>query len=319
MTADPGAIHAGIGVVQVLHRLALGVEPVDAFTRMPIGGGVRVGRELPRPRRRFRPGTGPLDPLARRRDLALEHNGTGRFKLRHGPGLGSAATVRIRVDDPWRRYVPRRFDVPIWTFDEVTASEDWPPIGSAPAKPPTGPFVATRSRLLRPWLLPGAAYSLPTGTTGLRGKVTRGGRPLPWPRVEAVLDDASDNVVLGQAHGDERGEFVVVIAGDRTAVPLPLTTVDILVLLYAPPPAQPPVPGAPPDPGALPADDPLAGLALEPVTRSSNPPVPGDLDNLLLRGETLPATYVASTTPPPAVTLEVGRVRSEPVPFPFTP
>jgi hypothetical protein len=315
VTADPGAIQAGIGLVQVLHRLALGVEPVDAFTRALIGRGIRVGRELPQVRRRFRPGTGLLDPLARRRDHALEHNGTGRFKLRHGPGLGDADTVIVRVDDPWRRYVPRRFQVPIWTFDEVTASEDWPATTQTPAKPPTGPFVGTRSRMLRPWLLPGAAYALPGGTTGLRGRVTRAGQPLPWPRVEAVLDDANDNVVLGRAHGDERGEFLVVVTGEAAPVPLPLTTVAILLVLYGPPPA----PGSPPDDDALPADDPLVGLPLEPMVRPSNPPVPGEFNTPLLRGETLPATYVASTTPPPALSLDVGRVRSEPVPFPFTP
>ena len=148
MTADPGAINADVGLVQVLHRLALGVEPVDALTRLPIGAAVRVGRELPRPVRRPRRGVGPLDLLARRRDLALEHSGTGRFKLRHGPGLGSATAVVVRVFDPWRRYVPRRFEVPIWTFEEVTASEDWPSTAYSPAKPPTGPFVAVRSRLL---------------------------------------------------------------------------------------------------------------------------------------------------------------------------
>ncbi|HJU03318.1 MAG TPA: hypothetical protein VJ966_19140, partial [Actinomycetes bacterium] len=88
------------------------------------------------------------------------------------------------------------------------------------------------------------------------------------------------------------------------------------VVLHAPPS---PAPGDPPAPGALPADDPLAGLALEPVTRPANPPATGDLNNPLLRGETVPATYQPSTTAPPTVRLEVGRVRSEPVPFPFSP
>jgi hypothetical protein len=312
MTADPGTIRAGIGPVQVLHRLALGVEPVDAFTRAPIGRGVRIGREAPRPPRRRR-GTGPLDPLARRRDLALESNGTGRFKLRHGPELGEAATVVVRVDDPYRRYVPRRFEVAIWTFAEVTASEDWPPTTASPAKPPTGPFVATRSRLLRPWLAPGSTYALPRGTTGLRGTVTIGGRPLPWPRVDAL---GPGDVVVGRAHGDERGEFLLVVTGTGTLVPPPLTTLDVRVVLRG---LRPSTPGDPPVPGALPADDPLVGLPLEPVARSANPPAPGDLDNPLLRGETPPVSYVPSTTPPPAVTLEIGRVRAVPAPFPFTP
>jgi hypothetical protein len=312
MTADPGTIHAGIGPVQVLHRLALGVEPVDAFTRALIGRGVRVGRELPKPPRRRR-GTGPLDPLARRRDLALESNGTGRFKLRHGPGLGSVATLVVRVDDPWRRYVPRRFEVAIWTFAEVTASEDWPPTTQSLAKQPTGPFVATRSRLLRPWLAPGSAYTLPKGTTGLRGRVTLGGRPLPWPRVDAL---GPGDVVVGRAHGDERGEFLVVVTGTGTLVPPPLTTLDIRLVLRG---LRPPAAGDPPVKGALPADDPLVGLPLEPVAKSANPPAAGDLDNPLLRGETPPAGYLLSTTPPPVVTLEIGRVRAVPVPFPFTP
>jgi hypothetical protein len=307
MTADPGAIDAGIGLVRVLHRLALGVEPVDALTRLPTGGAVRVGRELPSLPRRFRRGSEPLDRLARRRDLALEHNGTGRFKLRHGPGLGSATDVLIRVDDPWRRYVPRRFKVPIWTFEQVTACE---------ARPPTGPFVATRSRLLRPWLLPGSAAALPQGTTGLRGQVTRAGVPLPWPRVEVVFDDGGVSVVLGRAHGDERGEFVVVVAGDRTSVPLPLGEFDVRLVLYGPPPRKPDDPAAE---GDLPADDPLVGLPLEQAVKPNNPPAGGDFDTPLLRGELLPDTYQPSTTPPPTVHLEVGRVSSGPKPFPFTP
>lgn len=307
MTPDPGTIRAGIGLVQVLHRLALGVEPIDAFTRGPIGLGVRVGREVAGGPRRFRAGSGPLDPLARRVDAALETNGTARFKLRHGAGLEQAQSVVVRLHDPWRRYVSRRFDLPIWTFAEVTASEEQPFDGPAPH----GPFIPAASRLLRPWLLPGSAYAAPRGTTGLRGRLARDGQPVPWPRVEAL---GPGDVIVGRAHGDERGEFLVFVTETETLVP-PLSTLDIRLVLYGPPPAAA---GDGSGPGALPADDPLAGLPLEPVTRSQSPPVPGDLDNPLLRGQTVPATYLRQSLQQP-LEIEIGRVRAISQPFQFDP
>lgn len=273
-------IDAGTGLpLQVLHRLALGVEPIDALRHLPIGPRVRVGREVTQVHRRRRAG-GVLDPLARRTDRPLETNGTGRFKLRHGGDVG--ATAIVRIDDPTRSYVPRRFEVPLWTLAEVDT--------------PTGPYIPVRSRLLRPSLLPGSAYPAPRGATGLRGRIARNNQPVRWARVEAL---GPGGLVVGRAHGDERGEFLLVLIGTGTMTPPPPATLDVQLVMYGPA-------GESPDP------------ALEQVTRSSAPPLPGDLDNPLLRGESVPPGYTMSSASP-TVTVPIGAVRSVPAPFTFWP
>lgn len=267
--------------MRTLHRLALGVEPIDAHTKAPIGQRVRVGREVGRVALRI--GTArPLDPSARRTDLPFESVGTSKFKLRHGPGVG--ANVVVRLADPTRGFIPRRFDVPLWTLAEI--------------EQPTGPFVAARSRLLRPFLLPGTAYPVPASTTGLRGRIARGDQPVPWPRVAATLPSGQ---VVGRAHGDERGEFLLllsglVLGGDQPAA------VDVQLVMHGPAAGA----GVPPDP------------PLERVTRSSAPPLPTDLDNPLLRGEAIPAGYVQSSAAP-IVTVALGAIRPVPTPFVFWP
>jgi hypothetical protein len=268
-------IDTGVGPAEVRHRLALAVEPVDALTRRPVGPAVRVGRETPR-------GV-----------VALETNGTAWFKLRHRGGLGGTATVR--VDDPWRRYVPRRLAVPLWTVAEVEAADAQPP----------GPYVPVRSRLLRPWLLPGAAHPAPRTATGVRGRVVRAGLPVRWPRVEAI---GPGDLTVGWAHGDERGEFLLLLTGTGTLAPPPPSDLNVRLLLHA----RLPAPGAPtPPPGA----DPLADLPREVLARSAAPPLPADLDNPLLRGQTVPAGYTTATNRP-AVTVPLGRVLITP-PFTF--
>jgi hypothetical protein len=299
----------------VLHRLALGVEPIDAVTGDPVGRAVRVEREVPElPGRRPRRGaarSGALDPLGRPAGAALETNGTARFKLRftlpHGrragtirptvpPGRppGTPPSLVVRVEDPRRRHVPRRFEVQLWTLAEVEAADRLPP--AAP-----GPYVPVGSRLLRPWLLPGAAYPMTRTATGLRGRVVdAAGARVPWPRVEAR---GPGDLVVGRAHGDERGEFLLLVTGTGILPPPPPSTLDVQLVLRGPDPAAG-------------AGDP-ASPPLEPVTRSSVPPAPGDLDSPLLRGETPPAGYVAAARL--ALTIPVGRVLAQAAPFPFTP
>ncbi len=69
-------------------------------------------------------------------------------------------------------------------------SPRWSPASRRPRvsspRPPAA-YVPVRSRLFRPWLLPGAAYALPRGTTGIRGRLVLGpGTPVRWARVIAV-------------------------------------------------------------------------------------------------------------------------------------
>ncbi|MER7756219.1 hypothetical protein [Kitasatospora sp. NPDC097643] len=257
MTTAPGAgdaITVDAGRVDVLHRLALAVRPLDARTTGP-AGGVRVGREAPPP-------GGPVQPL--------ESHGAGGSVLRYGTGGVRGRVVVLRLDDPDRRFVPRRFRLPLWTLAELTGAD---------ARPPTAGYVPAASRLLRPWLLPGVAYPVTGGITGLRLRVTYLGQPVRWPRVEAF---AAGGVRIGWAHGDEHGQVLLLVDGiGKQSHPTP-SAFDVVLRTAVPDRVHlPPV-----DP-----DDPLADLVVEDVPRSQAPPTDQDLDNPVLRGVALPPGY----------------------------
>lgn len=283
------AIATAVGDAEVLHRLALGVEVVDAVSGRLVGGSVRAGRELP-------PSGRPTRPWARAwpcRDLAV--GGPGRFKLRHDGRLPTGARpVVLRVDDPTRCHVPRRFAVDIWDLADVMAGE--PPTPNLVTPPVPAPYVPVRSRLFRPHLLPGAAYPLPRGTTGIRGRLALDPlTPVRWGRVTAV---DTGGFVLGFAHGDERGEFVLVLTESGMAPPPP-SEIDVELVVSGPDPARVPDPG-----------DVLADLPVEPVARSANPPLPADLDSPLLRGEVVPFGHTASNAVRQTYHVPVGEVLS---------
>ncbi|MER5728125.1 hypothetical protein ABT084_07155 [Streptomyces sp. NPDC002138] len=282
--ADPGRrLTAAPGTAGVLHRLALAVRPLDAHTRAPAGPGLRVGWESGRvPGRR----TGQ-DGRVR----SLERHEPAGFVLRYGvsgtPGEVGAA-VSVRIDDPARRWIPRRFAVPLWTRAELA---------DADATPPTAPHVRADARLLLPWMVPGPAYPLPQGMTGIRLRVTRPGpspTPVRWPRVEAF---GPGGVLVGWAHGDEHGQVLLLIGGDAPLPFPPPPRFDVALRTHAPDAGPPPPPGS----------DPLAGLVAEAVVRSVSPPRPQDLDNDVLRGLAPPPGYRTCATDT-VRTLTVGQV-----------
>ena len=288
-------ISTSAGSAEVLHRLALGVEPRDGLTTQPLATAVRVGQELPprllgRAQRRGRLGAARSEshwPC-----LDFETNGTARFKLRHAIGGvnrikvnadGSPPTITVRIDDVRRRVVPRRFRVPVWTRLELERADPTPD-GPAP-----GPYVLMRSRLLRPYLLPANAYPFPRGTTLIRGSVVVNGRPVRWPR---VIANGPGNMRVGVAHGDEHGEFVLAITGVGITPPPVPSTIDVVLDVYAVPPNQAPAP----DPV-----DRLADLVVEELNR----PLPTDPDDVL-SGITPPPGYVKSAQPTP-ITVGIGK------------
>jgi hypothetical protein len=302
---DTSVIATSVGPADVLHRLALGVEPRDALTGAPLATAVRVGQEVP-PRLRTT-GARFADPWP---CLDFETNGTVRFKLRYrigGPNRikvnpdGSPPTITVRIDDPRRRFVPRRFAIPLWTRLELERADSAPPGG------PTGPYVPLDSRLLGPFLFAGATYPIPRGTTAIRGQVLSNGRPVRWPRLFAR---GPGNVRVGAAHGDDRGEFLLVITDMGTTPPPPPSTIIVDLDIIATPPNTAPAP----DPV-----DPLADLVVENVARSSAPPQPGDLDNDVLRGVSTPTGYVPSTAGGPHLTVPVGKLLALAQPVVFTP
>lgn len=287
-------IQTPVGPARVMHRLALAVEVLDAVTDRLADMPVRVGYEVAEP-----PGAAPPDPSWP--CSPLDRSGIARFKLRRGPQL--PAVITLRIDDLFRRYVPRRVSITLWPEADIEAIDN---------TPPKGPYIPVKSRLLRIWLTPGSGYPLPGGTTAIRGRVLRGAAgatlspasPVRWPRVTAI---GPGNVPVGWAHGDERGEFLLPIASAGTLTPVdPQFDVDIDVAGL--PVAQVPKP----DPA-----DRCADLVVETVPRSSAPPAPGDLDNDQLRGRATPPGYVAGTAPRPHLTINVGGVLSTGTDFPF--
>jgi hypothetical protein len=297
MTAE-FVITTSVGPADILHRLALGVEPRNAVTENPTGGAVRVGQEVPphlRPRpARFETYWPCLD---------FETNGTARFKLRHaigGPnrikvnGDGSPPSITVRIDDVSRRFVPRRFRLPVWTRIELERA-DPTPTAAAP-----GPYISMESRLLRPYLLPGSSYPIARGTTVIRGSVVSGGQPVRWPR---LIARGPGNVGVGAAHCDEHGEFVLIVTGLGTMPQPAPKEIDVVLSVYAVPPAQ----ATPPDP-----DDRLADLVVEQLNR------PFPADSAVLRGLSVPAGYVKSADDV-TVTVQIGKSLALRPPIVFQP
>lgn len=286
-------IDTSVGPADVLHRLALGVEPLDAATGRPVVTAVRVGQEVPP---RLRPRLARFEPYWP--CLDFETNGTARHKLRHGIGGptrikvntdGSAPTIVVRIDDAQRRFVARRFRIPVWTRLELEQAD---PTGD---DPPTGPYVVMASRLVRPVLFPGRAYPLARGTTVIRSSVVRNGKPVRWPRVIARVG----GIVSGFAHGDEHGEFLLVLSSDWTMLAAPPSTVNVNLTIRAVPPAN----AAAPDPA-----DRLADLVIENVNR----PLPADG---ALPGTGLPTGYQDYNVPAPVIAIVGALTKRPPIVF----
>lgn len=271
MSAD--VIETSVGPVPVLHRLALGLVARDVVTDRGTTGPLRAGWEagghlLP-------PGQEEWWPC-----VDLERIGGGRFRLRASTRRPQQLT--IRVVDPSRRYVARRLGVSLWPHADLT-------------DPLPANFITVGARTLPIWLFPGAAYPVSPGMTVIRGRVTRQGEPQPWTRVSAIDPGGA---ILGRAHGDDRGEFVLLVT-DMNQNPLQST---VTVGLRVRGPA-----GSPRDP------------AVEQIQRPSNPPLPGELDNAILRGRVPPTGYLPNTAVVPPFIVKVGEEIVLPTDIPFNP
>jgi hypothetical protein len=262
-------LETSIGPAVVQHRLALAVDCRDALSDRPTSTSVGVRyRRIPTP-------SNP-DPQWR----PLRGSGRAQVTLRHRIPDDPARPLpqlQLVVDDPSRRYVPRRFTVTPWTYAEV--------------KEPA-PYVEAQARLVRIWLRPGSVYAFPRTSTVIRGRVTRVGVPVRWARIEGTTPTS----VAGWAHADERGEFVLPIV-DPGYDPIRDYPRDLVVTLVV-------VAAADPDPPDR--RDRAADLLSEVIPRSSNPPLPAELDNDMLRGAAVPPGYVGNIAIARQVTVPVG-------------
>jgi hypothetical protein len=262
-------------------RLRLGIELADALGRPgPVAGlGVfseNVPRPHPVPRRHGRPDDDIGLPGVRR-------NPSGRFAIaftaRDAAAPVAPARLDVRVTDPSRRYVPRRLSIPVPTLAGVLAADKARDID---------PTVPLAPRACRPSLFPGADYGTHAGATIIKGRATwgAGGPPVQWARIEATADGAGHSGPW-RAHGDDRGEFLLVIgllslvqAQQRSL------TVDVDVTVHARPV---PSPDTPVDPPAQSRDDPLWHLPVERLATL-------DPSDPVATGEALPPGYTSTTS-----------------------
>jgi hypothetical protein len=263
-----------VGYTERVWRLAAGIIPVSALGGAPSLPGVRLALE-----RVPKPYPVPASATAAGRyDVgiglpAVARNGVGRFAITYStPGLSSP--VAVRLYDTERRYVPRRFRLPVPDQATVVAAEQaaeqapWPPIPS---------------RAFRPVLYPGANGGTQAGATAVRGRVARAdGSPVRWARVSAA--DADHGYPAGWAHGDDRGEFLLVLTSTEAGLFTPGSALAHVTLTIT----ARPVPAAIDSPAESQAD-PLWDLEVETL------PVPGSADTVS-DGRMPPADYSQSVT-----------------------
>lgn len=299
--------------VEVVHRLAAGVEPWDPVRRGRHRDGVAVTLDglgqPPGAARPFRRQDEFLAALPR-----LERHGSGRFAQRHHAGLASPLRIRMFDGRRGRSVVPRRLALPIPAWQALIDADE---VEGAPP-------VTVARRTFRVWLHPGAGVELACAAA-LRGRVVLDGEPLRWVRVEAFerRNDGTAGLRVGRAHGDDRGEFVLVVALEPGFVGTPRDPFPILVRVYGRPP--PPVPA---DPLAYLADRFRAAPAAEPdrsvylrrytvdpfwdlPVEALAVPSPGVADPVAT-GAQVPAGYARTAAPDTPLNLPLGRVSSAP-------
>lgn len=248
-----------------IERLILGIEPVDAARGARIMDPISLmvdGTPYPSGTTTIEDFDGSTDPLGYL--TSIPRHGSCRHALVYPPSRTSP--IAIRLYDRARRFVPRRLSYPI-------------PADVTVASPP--------SRVRRPVLFPGAAYDVSPTATGLRGRVTWSASdddevPARWVRVEAAINGQ----IVGRAHGDDRGEFLLLLAceaGGLGDLPSPL---EATVTVFGPS-----------GPQTIPDDDPLGDLPLETLDAD-----PDDIS----AGEQLPDGYAATAHSSRLVTFELG-------------
>jgi len=264
---------------ELVHRLALGIEPRDAARALRLARPIDVVLDGSPTAVANQPGDlSGLDRATLGLPLVSPRS-SGRFVVLFRRGI--SGSIGLRLHDRLRRYVSRRVSYAI----------------------PGDPTV-TSPRVRRPLLFPGAAYDVSETATGIRGHVTwlasPDETPVRWARITATVD----GVVVGRAHGDDRGEFLLLLdpaAGGLEDLRTPLTAV---VTVFAP--------HSPPDDADADAAtrDPLWDLPVERLTSLVDP---DDVST----AERLPDGYEPFSTR--EITFQPGLLRSEATKFVMTP
>jgi hypothetical protein len=258
---------------QVAHRLALGVSFIDALSRQPVCApltcdldsiGSRTYEQRCEVHSQGRQALRHAGRLAKLLARAMELAEDTTFKLRAYGRRNPGQNGYLSDNDP-RQFVPRRL-----AFTPLL-DHGIPP--------------ANRDNIRSAWLWPGASYPIPANATALRGRIRKGPdldhtRDVPWTRVvvtrpapaPAVANFATESQ-LAWGHGDDRGEFLILISAN--AVPWGMTPTSALTLrlwVFLPPVGV-----------TFSTDDPLASLPLEDGGNIAL--------NDVLRGTAIPSGY----------------------------
>jgi hypothetical protein len=268
--------------IVAVHDLAIGFELIDAGRGTRVAHPMRVvsaaeERKLPRP--------------------VVERQASCQHFLIYQKGVVAGQRIPFRfLEAPdkrlrrWkfgprfqiesRRYVPRLISYLIQVDAEGSRS------------------VHPRFRTRRPRFFPGAAYDVPSGATGLRGLLERGGNPARWHRVAASLSPGG--TVIARAHTDDRGEFLLLLPTAANAGGELAPTISIQLAFSGP--AALPAPSSP----FVPKLDPYWDLPEEqaPVIDALSP------NDAVSAGETPPLGFVSLATATTA--LGLGTVVSKP-------
>ena len=203
--------------VSRVERLLLGIQPMDSIRGQPLQHRVDIAIEPRKPltdpltdlqQRMLRAVADSRRPLSDRWPRAIRHD-SGRHVVVYTTTSG--LSLDIRVLDRSERFVPRRLRIPLADLgspESLQTLDELPP--------------GRRSRF--PALFPGAAYDVTERATGLRGRVviSDGGTPakripVRWPRVE--VRRTTGGAPLAWAHGDQHGEFLLVLPPEAIAMP----------------------------------------------------------------------------------------------------
>jgi hypothetical protein len=250
-------------------HLALGIEIRDATSGNRLGGDVEVRIEdHPRPLHRWRswrPGESLTAALP-----AMHRHRSGRFARRYDEGIPTIVDLRVvdsvrsgssTVVGHGRHIVPRRVRVTL-ASEQVVIDAD---------ADPTGPGHPLWRRSFPIGLFPGSTAPIPPRSTVLRGRVVRtvnaatGERaPVRWCRIQARGAGGDE---LGWAHGDDRGEFVLIVVSAASDIVVPPDPMPVRLTIGARIPPLAPDVGDP----LRPQVDPLWDLPVEPLTASASP------------------------------------------------
>jgi hypothetical protein len=264
--------------VEKIERLVLGIEPTDALRGSRIAHPIDLvldGVPYPPAEMSWEDALGFPNPIGKL--VEIERHNSCRHALIFKPGIKSP--IPVRMYDRARQFAPRRISYPI------------PADIHTPAPP---------SRVRRPALFPGAAYPISESVTGLRGRVTwnqpaANEVPARWVRVEAKVGDQ----VVGRAHGDDRGEFLLILDPAAAGLgDLPSSLVAQVTVF------------GPAAPVAIPANDPYGDLPLEILAADPDDVSPG---------EKLPPSYASTASSHRPVTFQLGRLLTNQPKFFFTP